>query len=299
MKEMFRSGFVALIGRPNVGKSTLLNRILGQKIAITSNKPQTTRNRILGIHHFTSGQALFIDTPGIHKAKGKLNRFMVDQALGAYTNTDVILFLIEAKASLGPDDDYILNLLEQSRVPVYLLINKIDQVEPQRLLSKIKQYSERFNFQEVLPLSAKTGDGVAQLLQLVEAALPEGPQYYPEDLVTDQPERFIVAELVREKIMRRMNEEIPYGIAVQIETFTEKPEKNLVVIQALIHVERDSHKRIIVGKGGQMIKTLGQEARRDIEHLLGARVFLELFVRVDKDWSQSERMLRELGYSQK
>ncbi|MCW8858371.1 MAG: GTPase Era [Deltaproteobacteria bacterium] len=299
MKEMFRSGFVALIGRPNVGKSTLLNRILGQKIAITSNKPQTTRNRILGIHHFTSGQALFIDTPGIHKAKGKLNRFMVDQALGAYTNTDVILFLIEAKASLGPDDDYILNLLEQSRVPVYLLINKIDQVEPQRLLSKIKQYSERFNFHEVLPLSAKTGDGVAQLLQLVEAALPEGPQYYPEDLVTDQPERFIVAELVREKIMRRMNEEIPYGIAVQIETFTEKPEKNLVVIQALIHVERDSHKRIIVGKGGQMIKTLGQEARRDIEHLLGARVFLELFVRVDKDWSQSERMLRELGYSQK
>ncbi|MCW8892612.1 MAG: GTPase Era, partial [Deltaproteobacteria bacterium] len=184
MKEMFRSGFVALIGRPNVGKSTLLNRILGQKIAITSNKPQTTRNRILGIHHFTSGQALFIDTPGIHKAKGKLNRFMVDQALGAYTNTDVILFLIEAKASLGPDDDYILNLLEQSRVPVYLLINKIDQVEPQRLLSKIKQYSERFNFHEVLPLSAKTGDGGAQLLQLVEAALPEGPQYYPEDLVT-------------------------------------------------------------------------------------------------------------------
>lgn len=299
MNDHFTSGLVAIIGRPNVGKSTLLNRILGQKIAITSNKPQTTRNRILGVHNFTNGQAVFIDTPGIHKPKGKLNRFMVDQALGACSNIDIVLFLVTAKDSLGPGDEYILNILEKSSVPIYLIINKIDQVKPEALLDKIQQYSERFHFQEVIPLSAKTGDGVSRLLQAVERALPDGPQYYPEDMLTDQPERFIVAELVREKIMRRTSEEIPYGIAVQVETFSEKPDQNLVVIQALIHVERDSHKRIIVGKGGQMIKSLGQEARKDIERLLGARVFLELFVRVDKDWSQSERMLRELGYSQK
>ena len=299
MTEKFRSGFVAIIGRPNVGKSTLLNRVLGQKIAITSNKPQTTRNRILGIHHFNNGQVLFIDTPGIHKATNKLNRFMVDQALGACANIDLILFLVEAKDAPGPGDENILKILKKSAAPVYLLINKIDQVNPERLLGKIQQYSELFSFEEIIPLSAKTGDGVAQLLQLVETSLPEGPQYYPDDAVTDQPERFIVAELVREKIMRRTGDELPYGIAVQVESFAEKTEKNLVVIQAVIHVEKDSHKRIIVGKGGQMIKTLGQEARREIERLLDARVFLELFVRVDKDWSKSERMLRELGYSHK
>lgn len=299
MKDHFASGFVAIIGRPNVGKSTLLNRLLGQKIAITSNKPQTTRNRILGVHNFTNGQAVFIDTPGIHKPKGKLNRFMVDQAMGACSNIDIVLFLVAAKDSLGPGDEYILDILESSSAPVDLIINKIDQVKPEALLNKIQQYSERFQFQEVIPLSAKTGDGVSRLLQTIERALPDGPQYYPEDIVTDQPERFIAAELVREKIMRRTSEEIPYGVAVQVETFTEKPDKNLVVIQARIHVERESHKRIIVGKGGQMIKSLGQEARKDIERLLGARVFLELFVRVDKDWSQSERMLRELGYSRK
>lgn len=299
MQDDFVSGFVSIVGRPNVGKSTLLNRILGQKIAITSNKPQTTRNRILGVHNFHQGQAVFIDTPGIHKPHGKLNRFMVDQALGACANIDIVLFLVTAKDSPGPGDEYILKFFEKSSVPVYLIINKIDQVNPQSLLEKIQQYSERFHFREVIPLSARTGDGVSRLLQVIEGALPNGPQYYSEDILTDQPERFIVAELVREKIMRRTGEEIPYGVAVQIESFTEKPDKNLVVIQALVHVERDSHKRIIVGKGGQMIKTLGQEARKDIEQLLGTRVFLELFVRVDKDWSQSERMLRELGYSHK
>lgn len=294
---MFHSGFVTIIGRPNVGKSTLLNRILGEKIAITSNKPQTTRNRIVGVHNFDAGQISFIDTPGIHKAKGKLNRFMVEQALGACANIDLILFLIEAKNTLGPGDEFILNILEKSDVPVFLVINKIDTVSPESLLSKIQQYSERFNFQEVIPLSAKTGNGVPGLLKVIENMMPEGPQYYPEDVLTDQPERFVVAELVREKIMRKTSDEIPYGVAVQVEQFTEKDDKNLVVIQAVIHVERDSHKRIIVGKGGQMIKAIGQDARKDIERLLGARVFLELFVRVDKDWSQSERMLRELGYS--
>lgn len=298
-EEKFVSGFIAIIGRPNVGKSTLLNRILGQKVAITSNKPQTTRNRILGIHNFSAGQALFVDTPGIHKAKGKLNRFMVDQAIGACSDVDLILFLVEADDSPGGGDEYILKLLDRSSVPVFLIINKIDLVKPPKLLKLIQQYSERFKFAEVIPLSARGGDGVPQLLQAIEPLLPEGPRYYPEDMLTDQPERFIVAELVREKIMRRTSEEIPYGVGVQVDTFEEKPEKNLVVIQATIHVERNSHKKIIVGKGGQMIKTVGQEARKDIERLLGTRVFLELFVRVDKDWTQSERMLKELGYSKK
>ena len=298
-EEKFVSGFIAIIGRPNVGKSTLLNRILGQKVAITSNKPQTTRNRILGIHNFSAGQALFVDTPGIHKAKGKLNRFMVDQAIGACADVDLILFLVEADDSPGGGDEYILKLLDRSSVPVFLIINKIDLVKPPKLLKLIQQYSERFKFAEVIPISARGGDGVPQLLQAIEPLLPEGPRYYPEDMLTDQPERFIVAELVREKIMRRTSEEIPYGVGVQVDTFEEKPEKNLVVIQATIHVERNSHKKIIVGKGGQMIKTVGQEARKDIERLLGTRVFLELFVRVDKDWTQSERMLKELGYSKK
>ncbi len=295
----FLSGYVAIIGRPNVGKSTLLNRILGQKIAITSNKPQTTRNRILGIHNFSGGQALFVDTPGIHKAKGKLNRFMVDQAVGACSDVDLILFLAEADDSPGGGDEYILKLLDKSSVPVFLIINKIDLVKPPKLLSLIQQYTEMFEFAQVIPVSARSGNGVADMLQAIEPYLPQGPQYYPDDMLTDQPERFIVAELVREKIMRRTSDEIPYGVGVQVDTFTEKLEKNLVVIQATVHVERDSHKKIIVGKGGQMIRTVGQEARKDIERLLGTRVFLELFVRVDKDWSQNERMLRELGYSKK
>lgn len=296
MTENFKSGFVAIVGRPNVGKSTLLNRILGQKIAITSNKPQTTRNRMLGIHNFPGGQALFVDTPGIHKPKGKLNRYMVDQAIKACSDVDLVLFLVEADDKPGGGDEYILQLLEKAKATVCLVINKIDKVEPSSLLQLIDAYSKRFEFQEVVPISAEKGDGVPQLLQAIEPYLPQGPQFYPEEMLTDQSERFIVAEMVREKVMRRTNEEIPYGVAVKVETFEEKTEKNLVVIQATIHVERDSHKKIIVGKGGQMIRTLGQDARREIERFLGTRVFLELFVRVDKDWSQSERMLRELGY---
>ena len=296
MTNNFKSGFVAIVGRPNVGKSTLLNRILGQKIAITSNKPQTTRNRILGIHNYEGGQALFVDTPGIHKPKGKLNRYMVDQAVKACGDTDLVLFLVEANDTLGGGDGYILKLLERSRAPVCLIINKIDLVAPTSLLQLIDSYSKRFEFQEIIPISAEKGDGVDRLLAAIEPCLPEGPQFYPDDMLTDQPERFIVAEMVREKVMRRTTEEIPYGVAVKVETFEEKPEKNLVVIQATIHVERDSHKKIIVGKGGQMIRKLGQDARYEIERFLGTKVYLELFVRVDKDWSQSERMLREMGY---
>ncbi len=293
----FVSGFVALIGRPNVGKSTLLNRILGQKIAITSNKPQTTRNRILGIHNTPEAQILFLDTPGIHRPQGKLNKFMVDQAVGACSDVDIILLLVEAGSRPGPADESIFALLKPLNTPVFLIINKIDQIPPTLLLEQIKQFNSAFEFAQIIPLSAISGDGVPELLQTVTCMLPPGPPYYPEDQVTDLPERFIAAEMIREKIMRQTNDEIPYGVGVKVDQFEEKPEKNLVVIQATIHVERDSHKKIIVGKGGQMIKRLGQQARQDIEGLLGVRVFLELFVRVDKNWSQSERMLRELGYS--
>lgn len=293
------SGFVALIGRPNVGKSTLLNHILGQKIAITSNKPQTTRNRILGIHNVADGQVLFLDTPGIHRPRGKLNQFMVDQAVGACSDVDLILLLVEAGDRPKDADLQIFELLKPLSTPVFLVINKVDLVAPPVLLEQIRLYNESFPFVETIPLSAITGDGVPQLLAAVMARMPTGPRYYPEDQVTDLPERFIAAEMIREKIMRETNEEIPYGVGVKIDQFEEKPEQNLVVIQATIHVERDSHKKIIIGKGGQMIKRLGQQARHDIERLLGTRVFLELFVRVDKNWSQSERMLRELGYSQK
>lgn len=292
----FHSGFISIVGRPNVGKSTLLNRILGQKIAITSAKPQTTRNRILGVHNFAGGQALFIDTPGIHKPQGKLNRFMVDQAVSACSDVDMVLFLVEANDQPGGGDEFILQLLERAGAAVCLVINKTDLVEPPMLLKLIAAYAERFNFREVFPVSARSGDGVPQMLKTLESSLSEGPRYFPEDQLTDLPERFIVAEMVREKVMRRIGEEIPYGVAVQVESFTERSEQNLVVIQACIHVERDSHKKILVGKGGRMIRTLGQDARKEIERLLATRVYLELFVRVDKGWSQSERMLRELGY---
>lgn len=299
MIEGFRSGFVSLIGRPNVGKSTLLNQILGQKVAITSRKPQTTRNRILGVHNFTGGQALFVDTPGIHQATSRLNQYMVEQALEACSDCDMVLYLVTAKDRPGPEDEFILKRFRQRSVPVLLLINKIDLVQPESLLARIAAYADWFPFREIVPLSARTGDGVPRLLGMIETALPEGPRYYPDDILTDLPERFIVAEMIREKIMRRSGDEVPYGVAVRIEEFSEEPARDLVVIRACVHVERPGQKRIIVGRGGQMIKAIGRDARQEIERLLGTRVFLELFVRVDKDWSRSDRMLRELGYSQR
>ncbi|OQY24709.1 MAG: GTPase Era [Desulfobacteraceae bacterium 4572_35.2] len=292
----FKSGFVSIIGRPNVGKSTLLNQILGQKIAITANKPQTTRNRILGIHTTNDAQVLFLDTPGIHKATGKLNKYMVDQALSACRGVDAVLFLVEATDRVGGGDDYILDLLAQSELPIFLVINKVDLVAKDKLLPLIQAYSERFNFQEIIPASAATGEGVESITSLVTQCLPSGPMYYPEDMVTDMPERFIVAEMIREQILHRTHQEVPYGVAVQVETFEERPGKNLVAIQAVIHVGRDAHKRILVGKGGSMIRTLGQESRREIEAFLGTRVFLELFIKVKKNWMDSDRMLREFGY---
>ncbi len=292
----FRSGFVSIVGRPNVGKSTLLNTILGQKIAIASNKPQTTRNRILGIHNGAASQILFLDTPGLHRAKGRLNKFMVDQALAACSDVDAILFLVEATDSPGGGDDFILDILAKGKAPVILVINKVDLIERPKLLPLIETYSRRFDFAAIIPVSAQNGEGVTDLVETVTGLLPAGPRYYPEDLVTDLPERFIVGEMVREQILKQTRDEIPYGVAVMVERFEEKPEKNLVVIDALIVVEREPHKKIILGKGGARIRSIGKAARYDIERMLGTRVFLDLFVKVEKNWTQSERLLKEFGY---
>ena len=295
-KHPFHSGFVAIVGRPNVGKSTLLNRVLGQKIAITTSKPQTTRNRILGIHNLPGAQILFLDTPGIHRARGRLNRYMVDQALASCADVDAVLFLVEANDPPGGGDDFILEVLGRSGRPVVLVINKIDLVEPPQLLGLIDAYRQKFSFREIIPVSALSGDGVEDLVHTVATLLPEGPRYYPEDMVTDLPERFIVAEMIREAVLKQTRDEVPYGVAVTIDAFTEKPEKNLVVISATICVERDSHKSILLGRGGVKIRSIGKAARLEIEGLLGTRVFLELFVKVVRNWTDSARLLKEFGY---
>ena len=291
----FRSGFVAIIGRPNVGKSTLLNRLVGQKLAITSSKPQTTRNRILGILTGDDYQALFVDTPGIHAAKSPLNRFMVEQARSACLDVDLILWLVEADRPADMES-LVPGLLQKSRAPVVLVINKLDLVARERLLPLIDAYQRIFSFAAIIPLSALTGEGAETLLDEVLTHLPEGPLYFPADQVTDVPERFIVAEMIREQILNRTRDEVPYGVAVLVESFQEEQTQNLVVIEAVINVERDSHKGIIIGRGGQMLKQIGQAARHQIERMLGVKVHLQLFVRVQKNWTASGRLLREFGY---
>jgi len=292
----FRSGFIALLGRPNVGKSTLLNRILGQKIAITSSKPQTTRNRILGVHHFPGGQALFLDTPGLHRGQGALNRFMVNQAVAACQGVDLVVMLTDVDGDLLSKDEYSLDLLKKSGCPAVLAINKIDRTSPQKLLPVMQDYARQFPFQDIVPVSALTGDGVDNLLEVVCGKLPHGPRYYPDDVITDLPERFIVAEMVREQLLEQTGQEIPYGVAVAVERFEERTDRDLIMIDAVIYLERESHKRIVIGKGGAKIKEIGRAARLQIENLLGCQVFLDLFVKVRKNWTRSEHRLREFGY---
>lgn len=291
----FRSGFIAIIGRPNVGKSTLLNLLVGQKIAITSPKPQTTRNRILGIVTRDDAQMLFLDTPGIHQARSSLNRYMVDQARAACQDVDLVVWLVEADRSVDTDSP-VQEILDRVTTPVVLGINKADLVPRESLLPKIDAYSRLREFAAIIPMSALDGSGVDALQTVMLEHLPVGPRYYPEDQVTDLPERFIVAEIVREQVLNRTRDEVPYGVAVVVEDFTEKPAGNLVSIRAVIHVERDAHKRILIGKGGRMIRTIGQAARHEIERLLGVKVFLELFVKVQKNWTSSARQMREFGY---
>ncbi|EMT47110.1 MULTISPECIES: GTPase Era [Anoxybacillus] len=296
IREGYKSGFVAIIGRPNVGKSTFLNRVIGQKIAIMSDKPQTTRNKIQGVYTTDDAQIIFIDTPGIHKPKHKLGDFMVKVAQSALQEVDLILFMVNAVEGLGRGDEFIIERLKHVQTPVFLVINKIDEVHPDDLLPLIEQYRSLHAFAEVIPISALQGNNVETLLQQIKNYLPEGPQYYPAHQVTDHPERFIIAEFIREKALHLTREEVPHSIAVVIDSIERRENSDTVYVAATIIVERDSQKGIIIGKRGQMLKEIGQRARVDIEALLGSKVFLELWVKVQKDWRNKMGQLRDLGY---
>lgn len=291
----YHSGFAAIIGRPNVGKSTMLNQVLGQKIAIMSDKPQTTRNKIHGVYTEPGKQIVFLDTPGIHKPKSKLGDYMMQAALGALEEVDVVAFLVDASEQPGGGDRFIIERLKQVDTPVILVLNKIDKVHPEALLPLIAAYRELHEFTEVVPISALQGNNVTTLVEVIGRYLPEGPQYYPDDQVTDHPEQFVCAEMIREKILQLTHEEIPHSIAVAIEAMSVR-DNGVVDISAVIYVERDSQKGIIIGKQGSLLKQVGQRAREDIERLLGSRIFLQLWVKVKKDWRNRERTLRELGY---
>ncbi len=293
---MFKSGFIGIIGRPNVGKSTLMNVIMGDKIAITTHKPQTTRNRITGIKNVEDGQLVFIDTPGIHRASTPLNRSMVDAAREVFDSVDIILFLVEAQAGFLPDDRYILDALKEVSHPVILCVNKIDLVEKSRLLPLIDESRHLFPFLAIVPVSALRANGIQQLVEEIRSALPEGQPYFPEEMFTDRSERFIASEIIREKIMLMVHQEVPYATAVMVDAFKEDEAKNLIRIAATITVEKDSQKGIIIGKQGEMLKKIGTQARHEMERFFASRIFLELFVRVRKDWTHNEKLLKEFGY---
>ncbi|ASN05198.1 GTPase Era [Virgibacillus necropolis] len=295
MDNSFKSGFIAIIGRPNVGKSTFMNKVIGQKIAIMSDKPQTTRNKIQGVLTEKDAQLVFIDTPGIHKPKHRLGDFMVKIAENTLNEVDAILFMINAKEGYGKGDQYILDRLQEVKRPVYLIINKIDLIHPDELFPLIEKYKDKHSFEEVIPISALEGNNVNHLLDVVKKKLPEGPQYYPEDQVTDHPERFIIGELIREKVLQLTHEEIPHSIAVVIENI-EKRESNAIFIQATIVTERSTQKGILIGKQGSMLKNIGKNARKDIESLLGSKVYLELWIKVKKDWRNKQTQLKEYGF---
>mgnify|MGYP003291107640 CR=1 FL=1 len=292
----FHSGFVALIGRPNVGKSTLMNHLIKQKIAITSNKPQTTRNRIQTVYTDERGQIIFLDTPGIHKAKNKLGEFMVNVAEGTLAEVDVILWLVEPTDYIGAGEQRIIENLKRVDTPVILVINKIDTVDKEKVAKAEETYRDVFPFRSIVTVSALRNRNVDSLASLIFSLLPEGPMYYDEDTVTDQPERQIAAEIVREKALRLLDDEIPHGIAVTIESMKERPDTKLVDIEATIICERDSHKGIIIGKQGSMLKRIGTEARKEIEMLFEYRVNLKLWVKVKKDWRDSDVLLKNYGY---
>ncbi|AJY76329.1 GTPase Era [Paenibacillus beijingensis] len=291
----FRSGFVAIVGRPNVGKSTLMNAMIGQKIAIMSDKPQTTRNKIHGVYTTDEAQIVFLDTPGIHKPNSKLGDYMMKAADTALGEVDAVLFLADVSEGLGGGDRYIMERLKAAKTPVFLVLNKIDKVQPEELLPIIGQYKDFLDFAEVVPISALQGSNVETLLQQITRYLPEGPQYYPADQITDHPEQFVCAEMIREKILQLTREEVPHSIAVAIEDMRVQ-DNGVVYIGAVIYVERDSQKGIVIGKQGSLLKEVGKLARRDIETLLGSKTFLELWVKVKKDWRNQERILKDLGF---
>lgn len=294
-KAVFHSGYIAIVGRPNVGKSTLLNRLLGEKVAIVTPKPQTTRNRITGILTRTDSQIVFLDTPGIHPSRSLLNRRMVNVALQTLHEVDGVLWLLDAHARAGIEDERIAARLAVLKTPALILLNKIDLVSKGKLLPLMQRCSEWLPGKEIVPISALHGENLPLVLEIVDQWLPEGPQYFSSGEFTDQTERFVASEIIREKVFLLTREEIPYGIAVTIDEFTDKGEKNLVVIEATIHTERSSHKPILIGKHGSMLKAIGQAARAELEGLLGCKIFLELFVKVDEGWTEDPHALTEMG----
>ncbi|HEY4552044.1 MAG TPA: GTPase Era [Bacillaceae bacterium] len=294
----YKSGFISIIGRPNVGKSTFLNRVIGQKIAIMSDKPQTTRNKVQGVLTAEDAQLIFIDTPGIHKPKHKLGDFMMKIASNTLKEVDLILFMINAAEGYGRGDEFIIEKLKGVKTPVFLVINKIDQVHPDKLLPLIEQYKALYEFEQIVPISALEGNNVSRLLEQITDMMPEGPQFYPADQVTDHPERFIVSELIREKALHLTREEIPHSIAVLIDKMERKQNQDMIHVMATIIVERDSQKGIVIGKQGKMLKEIGQRARVDIENLLGSKTYLELWVKVQKDWRNKAAHLRDYGFSE-
>ena len=298
MKDNFKSGFVTIIGRPNVGKSTLMNHLIGQKIAITSNKPQTTRNRIQTVYtDMERGQIVFLDTPGIHQAKNKLGEYMVNVAEHTLSEVDVILWLVEPSTFIGAGEQHIIKQLKKTKTPVILIINKVDTVEREKILEYIDAYRKVFDFAEIVPASALREQNLDTVVDVIFKYLPYGPMFYDEETVTDQPERAIVAEIIREKALHALNDEIPHGIAVYIDRMKERRGQNIIDIDATIVCERDSHKGIIIGKGGSMLKKIGSNARYEMERLLDTQVNLKLWVKVRKDWRDSELMMKNFGYN--
>lgn len=295
--DTFKSGFVAVVGRPNVGKSTLINALIGDKIVIVSDKAQTTRNRIICVYTDEEKQIVFMDTPGIHKPKHKLGEFMVDAAIESLKEIEAVLFVVAGNEKRGPGDNFILEQLKKVKVPVFLVINKIDTLEREDILKTIVTYQEAYPFAGIIPISAKEKDNLDEVLKVLTEVLPEGPQYFPEDMITDQPERLIIADIVREKILLKTRDEVPHAIAVDVDEMKTRDD-GMTYIRATIYCERDSQKGIIIGKRGAMLREIGGEARADIERLLATKVYLDLWVKVKKDWRNKSGMLSELGYKE-
>lgn len=293
----FKSGFVAVVGRPNVGKSTLINALIGDKIVIVSDKAQTTRNRIICVYTDEEKQIVFMDTPGIHKPKHKLGEFMVDAAIESLKEIEAVLFVVAGNEKRGPGDNFILEQLKKVKVPVFLVINKIDTLEREDILKTIVTYQEAYPFAGIIPISAKEKDNLDEVLKVLTDVLPEGPQYFPEDMITDQPERLIIADIVREKILLKTRDEVPHAIAVDVDEIKTRDD-GMTYVRATIYCERDSQKGIIIGKRGAMLREIGGEARADIERLLATKVYLDLWVKVKKDWRNKSGMLSELGYKE-
>ncbi|WP_329385344.1 GTPase Era [Anaerofustis butyriciformans] len=299
MNNNYKSGFISIIGRTNVGKSTLLNTLIGQKISIISNRPQTTRNNIRCIRTTNTSQMVFIDTPGFHKPKSKLSDYMVEVAGESFKEVDLILFLVEEDLNIGRGDEFLLEKLKNEKTPVVLVINKIDKIKKEDILVKIKLYEQYDFIKDIVPISAFKGENIDTLVEIIEKYLPYGPMYFPEDMVTDRSERFVVSELIREKILRSLKEEIPHGTAVEVMQMKKRNDKEIYDIEANIYTERENHKRIIIGKGGNMLKKIGSESRKEIEQMLDCKVNLKLWVKVKDEWRDKPNILNSLGYNKK